>query len=90
MSNDAPSPQAKLDQLIEDEVTRAMAPYRARALPAHVLAEMETTLRLALRTHPTARQLLRGLVNNRKLARSDEVDWRAIEDVLGSAKREPK
>ena len=68
--------------LIEQEVTRGMAPYKARGLPADALDEMQHLLRFALRTHPTAQHLLRRLCDDPVLFNSDGVDTSGLEAAL--------
>jgi len=89
MSNDAPAVEKQIEAFIEAEVERAMAPYRARGLPGHALAEMESVLRLALRTHPTAQALLRALAADPTVARSDEIDARGIEEAVKKYGEDP-
>lgn len=87
-----PNPTAverQIEQIIEAEVERAMAPYRALALPDHVLVEMEAVLRLGLSTHPDAKALVRSLATDPTVNRSDEIDWRAVEEELRKMREEP-
>src|SRR5215467_6392924 len=73
------SREAQTDAIIEEEVARAMAPYRALDLPAEVLEELEQTLRFALRHHPGAKRLVRQLVSDPVMVQSDAVDTSGVE-----------
>lgn len=64
--------------LIEEEVARGMAPYRALDLPAEVLEEMERALRFGLDHHPAAQALLRRLCEDPRLATSGKIPREAI------------
>ena len=77
-----PSRQEQMRALIEQEVIRGMAQYKARGLPADVLDEMEHMLRFALNTHPTAQHILRRLCDNPVLVNSDGVDTSGLEAAL--------
>lgn len=77
-----PHPRAEgIEALIEAEVSRALAPYRALQLPVDVLEEMESVLRLALRTHPTAQHLLRQLLPDPDVYKSDQIPRRGFDGV---------
>jgi len=76
------SPQAQVAALIDAEVQRAMAPYLALGLPPDEIDELERMLRFALRTHPTAQHLLRRLVDDPVLFKSDGVDTTGLEAAL--------
>jgi hypothetical protein len=74
--------QEQKQDLIEEEVTRGLLPYRHLGLPVEVIAEMERVLRFALATHPTAQHLLRRLVSDPTVVKSDEVDTRGLDAAL--------
>lgn len=74
--------EAEVAALIEDEVARAMTPYRSLGLPRDVLDEMESILRFGLRTHPTAQHLLRQLLDDPVLIKSDEVDTSGLVQTI--------
>ena len=74
--------QAQIAALIDAEVLRAMAPYHALGLSADVLDELEHLLRFALNNHPTAQDLLRRLLDDPVVARSENVDTTGLEGVL--------
>ena len=74
------SRKAQTDAIIEEEVARAMAPYRALGMPAEVLEELEQTLRFALRHHPDAKRLVRQLVSDPVMVQSDVVDTTGAEE----------
>jgi hypothetical protein len=77
----ASSRETQIAALIEAEVQRAMEPYRALGLPADVLAELERLLRFGLKTHPSAQQLLRQLIDEPVLVESDSIETRGIVDA---------
>jgi hypothetical protein len=77
-----PTVQEQIQDLIEEEVTRGLSPYRRLDLPEDVIAEMERVLRFALRTHPTARHLLRRLVFDPIVVKSEEVDTSGLDAVM--------
>jgi hypothetical protein len=89
MSNDTRAVDEQIDALIEAEVERAMAPYRALGLPEHVLAEMESMLRLGLRTHPSAQAILRALARDPITVKSEEVDTRGLEGAQKKSGEDP-
>ena len=79
MTETEPSRDAQIAALIDAEVERALAPYRAMRMPPDALAELETMLRLALRTHPDAQFYLRQLADDPLVNRSDTLK---VNDVL--------
>ena len=61
-----------LDAQIEAEIDRVLGPGKA-ALPAEVLAELRGLLRIGLRHHPGARELLDQLRPAPSVEKSDKV-----------------
>lgn len=70
--SDAPA-ELPDDPLLEAQVARAIAPYRAMGLSAAVIEEMECMLRLALLSHPRAQYLLSRLRERAAVKESGEV-----------------
>lgn len=69
-----PSREEQIQALIEEEVARAMRPYRDLGLSTEVLGELERLLRVALENHPTPQHLLRVLADEPMVAHSDTVN----------------
>ena len=59
-----------------------MAPYRALALPAPHLDELERILRFGLETHPAAQQLLRQLMDDPVLNHSDSINTTGLQESV--------
>jgi len=90
MSPDPSAIEQQIEQMIEAEVARATAPYRALGLPADVLAEMEAMLRIGLCHHPDARALLRALATDPTVYRSDQIAVSGIEEALRRLREDGK
>lgn len=75
-----------VDALIEAEVAAAVRPYEAIYTPAH-LDELRHMLRIALRTHPTAKHLLEQIRPRAIPEESGKEDVRMFNGVRPPAKR---
>ena len=82
------SREAQIKALIDAEVVRVLAPYRAMGVPDDVLREQEVLLRIALRTHPDAQFYLRQLVRDPALDASDTVKAGDVGEAAAEAKTE--
>jgi hypothetical protein len=88
MTETEPSRDAQIKALIDAEVERALAPYRAMRMPPDALEELETMLRIALGTHPDAQLYLRQLVDDPLVNRSDSLKVRDVLEGGGEGAKE--
>ncbi len=84
------SQEAQIKALIDAEVSRVLAPYKAMGVPGEVLREQEILLRIALRTHPDAQFYLRQLVRDPAVDASDSVRTREMDEAAAEAEPEGK